>query len=127
MSKLFLALSQYQQGKAEKKQFFRQAGATRATSQRESERARKQSMLLQSRALAIAAASGGGVDDPTVSKLRADIAAQGEVNALNTLWEGNEEGAGLMAQGEARQREGRMRAYSTILSMGDDAMKYGGG
>ena len=127
MSKLFLALSQYQQGKAQKKQLFRQDGAARATSQRESERARKQSMLLQSRALAIAAASGGGVDDPTVSKLRADIAAQGEVNALNALWEGNEESAGLMAEGEARKNEGRMRAYSTILSMGEDAMKYGGG
>jgi hypothetical protein len=127
MTKLFLGLAQYQQGKAQKKQLFRQAGAARATSQRESVRDRKQSLLLQSRALAVAAASGGGVDDPTVSKLRADIAAQGEINALNTLWEGNEESAGLMAEGEARKNEGRMRAYSTILSMGEDAMKYGGG
>jgi hypothetical protein len=120
-----LAMTQARQGKSAKRQYFRQAGAERASSQRDAETERRRALLLQSRALAVAAASGGGAEDPTVSKILADIGAQGEVNALGALWEGNEASEGLKAEGRSRQREGRAQAVSTILSMGaDSAMKY---
>jgi hypothetical protein len=122
------AVNQYTQGQEAEKQLNRQASTGRATSQRDAISDRKRALLLQSRALAVAAASGGGVDDPTVSKLLADIGAQGEINALGTLWEGKENGAGLQQEGQVRRREGRMRAVSTILSTGSDMYsKYGGG
>jgi hypothetical protein len=126
MANLMLAMNQFGQGRAAKKQLYRQAGAEQASSQRDSIAERKRGMLLKSRALAVAAASGGGVDDPTVHKLLSDIGAQGEVNALSSLWEGDETAEGLRADGRARQREGVMRGASTILSMGQEsAGKYG--
>jgi hypothetical protein len=122
------AVDQYTAGQEEKKFTDRAASTSRATSQRDAITDRRKALLLQSRALAVAAASGGGVDDPTVSKLLADIGAAGEMNALGTLWEGSEIGAGLEREGRARRNEGRARAVSTILSEGSAMYdKYDGG
>ena len=126
MANLMLSLNQVRQGQLAKQQLNRQAGAERATAQRDSIAERKRGLLLKSRALAVAASSGGGVDDPTVHKLLADIGAQGEVNALSALWEGDEAAEGMEAEGRARKREGVMRGASTILSMADSSgAKYG--
>lgn len=121
------AVSQYSQGKSAQRQLYRQAGATRASAQRDAIAERKRALLLQSRALAVAAASGaGGVQDPTIEKLIADIGTQGEMNALGSLYEGEETALGMEAEGRARKREGRARAVSTVLSTGADMMgKYG--
>jgi hypothetical protein len=122
------AVNQYAEGQQAKKLADRDASTSRATSQRDAITDRKRAMLLKSRALAVAAASGGGVDDPTVSKLLGDIGAAGEMNALGTLWEGNEIGTGLELQGRARRSEGRARAVSSILSEGSAMYdKYDGG
>lgn len=121
LSSTLLAMSQLRQGNSAKKQLYRQAGAERASSQREAEQERRRAMLLQSRALAVAAASGGGADDPTVHKILSDIGAAGEVNALGALWEGNEASEGLKAEGRIRKREGYARGVSTILASAADA------
>jgi hypothetical protein len=111
------AVSQYSQGQAAKAQAKRQAGAARATSQRDAGSERKRALLMKSRALAVAAASGaGGEDDPTVNNILADIGTQGEMNALGALYEGSESSAGLMQEGRALAREGKARAVSTVLS-----------
>lgn len=41
-----------------------------------------------SRAVAVAAASGGGASDPTVMKLIGNLASEGKTNALSALYEG---------------------------------------
>lgn len=41
-----------------------------------------------SRAVAVAAGSGGGASDPTVMKIIGDLASEGKTNALSALYEG---------------------------------------
>jgi hypothetical protein len=121
------AVSQYAEGQQAKKLAERSAVQIRASSQRDAIAERRRAMLLKSRALAVAAASGGGgVEDPTVSKLIADINAQGEMNALGALYEGEEEATGLELGGQVRRSEGRARATSSILGGASDyyANKY---
>lgn len=110
------------------------AGQARASSQRAAREEKRQARLLESRAQAVAAASGGGATDPTVVKTIADIATEGEYRALSALWEGNERAIGLEKQAKATQAEGRVRrnlgllgAGSTLLTGGVDWFdKYGG-
>lgn len=122
----FSALSSIRAGREANAQAKRNAGQTVAVSQRDAAQARREALLLRSRALAVAAAGGGGAEDPTVSKLLADIDAQGEVNALNAMYEGGEDARVQRAQGKAMKNEGYARGVSSILSMGGDLYaKYG--
>ena len=54
------------------------AGQERAISQRKAVNVRRQAKLAESRALALAAASGGGASDPTVMNIISGIAGEGE-------------------------------------------------
>lgn len=122
----FGALSSIRAGRDAKAQAKQNARQTVAVAQRDSQQARREALLLRSRALAVAAASGGGVEDPTVSKLLADIDAQGEVNALNALYAGEDDSRVMRAKGSAMSNEGYARGVSSILSMGGDLYeKYG--
>jgi len=100
-----------------------QAGTERAISQRSAMEERRQARLVASRGVAVAAASGGGVDDPTVVNLLADIEGEGEYRALTALYNGEEEARGLEGQAKARRKEAKnvkrasyFKAASTILS-----------
>ena len=102
-----------------------QAGAERASAQRRAIEERRQARLASSRATALAAASGGGVDDPSVINTLADIEGEGTYRALTALYEGNDAAAGLEADASARRRgaksvkrAGLIKAGSTILSSG---------
>ena len=95
--------------------------AEQATSQREAEEQRRQARLMQSRARAVGAASGGGID----LELAGDIEAEGEYRALTALWEGTEAAKGRQAQagaarfeGQAAKKAGYLKAGSTILGGG---------
>lgn len=92
-----------------------------AVSQRQAEEDRRQSRLMQSRARAVGAASGGGID----LELAGDIEADGEYRALTSLWEGTEAAKGRRAQASASRFEGTQakkagvfKAASTILGGG---------
>lgn len=107
------------------------AGQERASAQRLAIEQRRQAELLSSRALAVAAASGAGVDDPTVLNIMANIAGEGEYRALTALYEGEEEARGLELNADARRREAKntkkaakFSALGTIIGAGSDA--YGG-
>jgi hypothetical protein len=95
---------------------------------------RKKAKNLMSRARAVAAASGAGASDPTVTNLMADIDTQGEVNYLNALYSGDTTARGLRTgaatarrTGKAAQSASRINAASTGLGGATSwYAKYGG-
>lgn len=102
-----------------------QAGLERASSHRAAMEEKRQSRLAASRARAVAAASGAGVDDPTVVNLIAGIEGEGEYRALSALYEGDQKALGMEAEAAARRRgakstkrAGLIKGASTILSGG---------
>lgn len=72
---------------------------------------RRKARYLRSRALAVAGASGGGVSDSQVTNILADIETEGEMNALNSLWAGDQEARALRMRAHAQRVTGQaMRA-----------------
>jgi hypothetical protein len=107
----------------------RDANAVQVEAQQLSAQERRKARFLRSRAIAVAGASGGGVDDPTVQNILTDIDTQGEMNALNTLYGGDIEARALRTHARAQRAEGtalRGNAYgqagATALS---GALTYG--
>lgn len=84
-----------------------QAGLDRASSQRAAIDERRQAKRVSSRALALAAASGGGASDPTVVNNLADIAGEGEYRALTALYNGEEEARGKEFEAANRRKEAK--------------------
>lgn len=113
-------------------QLEQRAGQTRAAGQREAAEQRRQTRLAQSRLQALA---GGGGSDPTVVNLAADIAGEGELRALTSLYgaeeraTGDETQAGATRQmGKNARKAGYINAVSSVLSGGSSMYeKYGFG
>ena len=130
---LFSSGAQAKSLKSEARQLDTKAGLERASSQREAMEERRKARLLQSRGLAVAAASGGGADDPGVVNILADIAGEGEYRSLTALYEGNERAFGLESEAKARRKEaknvktaGYIGAASTLLGAGSSmSERYG--
>ena len=96
--------------KFEAAQYNQAAGQERASSQRAAIEARRQGRLKQSRAVAVAAASGAGASDPTVMNIIADLAGEGEYNALTALYNGEESARGLEMKAKAAMFQGKSDA-----------------
>jgi hypothetical protein len=111
------------------------AGQERARAQRVAAEQRRQATLVSSRARAVAGASGGGVTDPTVTNITAELAGEGEYRALSALYEGNDRANGIIDQGRAdaysaksEGRSGFMKGMTSVLSSGSSLFdKFGGG
>ena len=73
-----------------------------ATTREMAEERRKQKFI-QSRAIAVAAASGAGTDAGMV-KLLADLNAEGEYRVMSVLWQGQNDAEGLIHQAEAQEQ-----------------------
>lgn len=104
-------------------QLEQRAGVTRGASQRAAIRELDVAENIQSRALALAAASGGGVTNPTVLNILADIEAEGEYRSLTQLYTGEDEARGMEAQavslrrtGRAKEKIGNLKSVGTILT-----------
>jgi hypothetical protein len=104
-------------------QMNQQAGQERAVAQRNAYAQQKNTEYALSRAQAVAAASGGGADDPTVGKVESDIAGQGEYNSLTALYSGEEKARGLeygaqnkLLEGESAHDSGVIGGVTTLLS-----------
>ena len=89
-------------GKAQKKAAYftaqqqeQQAGQERAIGQRNADEIRRQGRFAASRAQAVAAASGGGAADPTVTRTIGDLAAEAELRAQRAMYGANERAIGL--------------------------------
>lgn len=111
--------------KSEARQLEGQAIVERATSQRDAMEQRRQARLLTSRALAVAAASGGGADDPTVVNIMSDLEGEGEYRALTALYEGETEAQGLEAQARARRKEGKNAKIAGFINAGASLLDGG--
>ena len=120
----------------------RQAGIAVALGQRAALEERRVADHAASRALAVAAASGGGVSDPTIVKLIADHKGMGAYKASLALYEGEERarqfriaamserlgGSGALEEGLARARAYNIQAIgNTVKTMGGLYAKYGAG
>ena len=108
--------------KLEQWQYNENAKRTRVASQQVADQYINQSDLLQSRAKAIAAASGAG-GGPQVDKIINDIGAEGEYRALMALYNGEttartQEFAGdaAMYEGTSAKRASYLKAGGTVLS-----------
>lgn len=92
-----------------------------AAAQRKAEESTRQAEIMQSRARAVGAASGGGVD----VALAGDIEAEGEYRSLLSLWEGAEAAKGRNAQASAAQFEGSQAKKAGVLKAGSTLLKGG--
>lgn len=101
------ANAQAGQLRSEASQFDALAGQDRASSQRTGAEQRRQARLLQSRALAVAAASGGGASDPTVINILSRLEGEGEYRALTALYEAEEAARSKELQANARRKEAK--------------------
>lgn len=77
---------------------------------------------MHSRAITLAAAGGGGVDDPTVANILGDLNAEGEYRVLSTLWTGQNEAEALSHAARMAEREGRDILDAAPFSVVSSAM-----
>lgn len=118
------------------------AGQEQAVAQRAGADEERYARLLASRAVAVAGASGGGVTDPTVNKVIADISGEGAYRSALKIWQGDEAARSLNAGADASLYGGGLarnnadavsRAYmikgagSGLSNIGSFYSKYGGG
>jgi hypothetical protein len=118
-----------------------EAGQALASGQRAVMNEDKATRIAESRALALAAASGAGASDTTVVKLISDIAAEGAYRASVARYQGEERARKLRMGAKTRRFEGEMglaageagaRALSQqatanlLISGGGLLAKYGG-
>ena len=87
---------------------------------------------MQSRALAVAGASGAGATDPTVLRLISGIAGEGALAAQTAMFNANEQARGMRNQANSTKFEGKqaksaskMKAISTVLSGAGSAAMAG--
>ena len=119
--------------KFEAKQMEKKAHQALSVSQRKAQELDRQGRLQQSRALAIAASSGGGASDPTVMNLMAELSGETDYRKTVALYEGREEAASLRLGAEVAREEGdlaknagQIAALGTVLSGGTSLYsKYG--
>jgi hypothetical protein len=116
----------------------RDAGQELAVSQRQAMIEKKNADLFASRALAVAAAGGGGVSDPSVANIIADITGEGAYRQALALYSGKdtamkmrEESTNIRRRGEIEKvaSDKRAQGYYTqaVSSMFDGFSKSGMG
>lgn len=123
-------------------QLEQQAGQEVAASQRVALDRKREGDLVASRVLALAAAGGGGVSDPTIVHLMGKIASEQQYRQSMALYEGEDKSRVLRLKAAARRYEGESAARageleakatetSSIAGMfsggGSMLSKYGGG
>lgn len=92
------------------------AGNTRASAQRVAENEAERADLVASRALAVAAASGGGASDPGVVSIMAKMASEGAYRQQTALYEGNSRAVAMENAANAKRFEGKQARVNGALS-----------
>jgi hypothetical protein len=112
----------------------------RASAQRTAYEERRIGRIAESRAVAVAAFGGGGVDDPTVLNIIGDIHQETEYRALFAIYEGGQkarihdieasllryEGAQAVRAGQIRLQESKYAAQATKFGTGQQAASAAG-
>lgn len=86
-----------------------------ALAQAEARDKRREATLANSRNLAVAAASGAGASDPTVTEIMTDVEAQGTYNALTEMYKGELARKGLYQEASATKISGNNAMTSSIF------------
>ena len=122
MGGLFSGFGELQAGKAaehsanfQAEQLRRNADATEAASQRAAIGEKRKSEFIQSRALAVAGASGAGVLDPTVLNMVSGIAGEGALAVETELYNGRTQAQGMRTQAMATAYEGLQRKRASKI------------
>lgn len=109
-------------------QLDQRAGQERAASQRQAAEIARQGRFAQSRALALGAASGGGVSNAGFMDIVGDLQREIEVRKSTILAEGEDTAIGLETSAEARRRSGiydnqagQQRKTQTLVGGASDA------
>jgi hypothetical protein len=122
-------------GKAQARAYNAEAKAEKVRGQYAAVEERRLARYAQSRALAVAGASGAGASDPTVMNTIGDLEAEGEYRALTSLFNGEQRARSQTMQANIARSEGKagsvmslMRGGATLLNNGmvtDWLEKYG--
>lgn len=92
------------------------AGTAEAVGQRQALDVDQQTAMIQSRALAVAAASGGGASDPGVINIMAQNAAEGAYRKAMALYNGEDKARLLNMQADATEYEGKVAKSNAMVS-----------
>ena len=125
--------AQDEEAKFVAKQMEINAGTAQAIGQREAAEEMRQAKLVQSRIMAVAAASGGGASDPSVMNMISSQAGEGAYRAALAIYRGDDKARDLnmaaMAkryEGEAAKSAGKTRAIGTLIGTASTLFsKYG--
>lgn len=90
----------------------------KAISQREAAQARREKELTQSRIQAVAAASGGGVNDDSITAIMEGVEQQGDYNSMLALYQGDSSKNKMYASAANRKQEGKSALIGSVLSAG---------
>lgn len=88
------------------------AGQSIAASQRTAQEQRRQGAILQSRAIALAAAGGGSTTDPGIINLLASNAGEIAYRSAVALYEGEDKARSLMEMAKAKEYSGAQAAQA---------------
>ncbi|MHB0965498.1 MAG: hypothetical protein ACYC36_03500 [Bellilinea sp.] len=91
-----------------------QANNAVATAQRSARDETRRAELIASRALAVAAASGGGASDPTVVHIISDIKGEGAYRSSVAMYQGEERSRQLKIGASAKRYEGSIAAQAGL-------------
>jgi hypothetical protein len=104
--------------KFEAKQMKAKGDAEFAKSQREGIQHRKEKDLVLSRQRAVAAASGGGASDPSITEIMSKTEQQGEYNAMVDMYNGATARNDLYRSAAVRKKEGKSALFGSFLKAG---------
>lgn len=96
-------------------QLDQQAKDRMAVATRDAEQEAKKKDALLSRQTALAASSGGGVQNQSVLKLLEDTEAQGTFNANSAIYGGQSDASGLRSQAAVSRAEGKAAQTGSYL------------
>lgn len=99
----------------------RQGKAEQAAKIQEAKQARREKELMLSRARAVGAASGGGID----IDLMGDIEEEGVLNEKLLLWQGEERRKGRSGQAAATRFEGAAQKSASVFKAGSTLLSGG--
>jgi hypothetical protein len=104
------------------------ANRTKAVATAEMAEEQRLKEQMESRAIAVAAASGAGIDDPTMVQLIGDLNTEGEYRIMSRLFVGETEAEGLQEQSYAARREGEAALNAAYVKVVKSAIStFGGG
>lgn len=121
---IYSAKETYDQGVAQQQEYDRQASVDTlvgkneyAAAQRESEQRQLEGKLIASRAMAYAAASGGGTggDDPTIAKILTDNGDRAAYSQASVMYNGQAMQDNYDAQASAKRISGQNSYFGAVM------------